>query len=189
VAAAFERSVEVLRSLGAEIVDADWHDAAAARASSFIINRVETVAVHGDGVSASPELYGAELALRVRSNALYPAEGYVRALRARSYIRASVAAYFNEHRLDAVMTPTLPGTACPAGDLFVPDDDGNREGVGSAYTRLTMPFNATGQPALSVPCGRDRLGLPIGLQIAARPYAEARLCRIGHAFEQAAGYA
>jgi aspartyl-tRNA(Asn)/glutamyl-tRNA(Gln) amidotransferase subunit A len=188
VIAAVERSAELLRSLGAEVIDTPWADAAAARAVSFVINRVETVAVHGEGIRTTPELYGEELALRVRSNALYPAEGYVRALRARTAIRSSIAALFNEHRLDAIIAPTLPGTACPADDLFVPDDEGNREPVGSAYTRFTMPFNATGQPALSVPCGRDRSGLPIGLQIIARPHAETRLCRIGAAFEQAAGY-
>lgn len=50
-----------------------------------------------------------------------------------------------------------------------------------------MPFNATGQPVLSVPCGFDPAGLPIGLQIAGRPFAEARVCRIGAAYENASG--
>ena len=51
-----------------------------------------------------------------------------------------------------------------------------------------MPFNATGQPALSICCGFDQRGLPIGLTIAGRPFEEARICRIGHAFEQETRY-
>jgi aspartyl-tRNA(Asn)/glutamyl-tRNA(Gln) amidotransferase subunit A len=51
---------------------------------------------------------------------------------------------------------------------------------------MTMPTNATGQPAISVPAGFTSAGLPIGMQIVGRPFAEARICRIGHAYEQAA---
>lgn len=187
VRAAIEAAITLFAELGCDVVDASWEDAAAARATSFLINRVETVGVHGDGVRANPGLYGEELAIRVQANGLYPAEGYVRALRARSVIRASIARYFADHRLDAVIAPIAPGTAVPADDLFVVGDDGDREHVSLAYTRLTMPFNATGQPVLAVPCGKDRSGLPIGLQIAGRPYAEARLCRLGAAFEAAVG--
>jgi Asp-tRNA(Asn)/Glu-tRNA(Gln) amidotransferase A subunit family amidase len=60
--------------------------------------------------------------------------------------------------------------------------------VNLAYTRLTMPFNATGQPVVAVPCGFDALGLPIGMQIVGRPHEEARICRIAHGYEQAAGW-
>ncbi|MCC2627214.1 MAG: amidase [Thermomicrobiales bacterium] len=49
------------------------------------------------------------------------------------------------------------------------------ESVGVAWTRLTMPFNATGQPVLAVPCGLDGDGLPVGLQLAGKPGQEAAL--------------
>jgi aspartyl-tRNA(Asn)/glutamyl-tRNA(Gln) amidotransferase subunit A len=52
-------------------------------------------------------------------------------------------------------------------------------------TRFTAPFNLTGLPALSLPCGFTREGLPIGLQIVARPWAEAALLRAGQAYEEA----
>lgn len=184
---AVEVALAVFADLGAEVIETPWDEAAAARAASFLINRVETVGVHGDGVRATPELYGEELRLRVQANALYPAEGYVRALRARTVVRTSIARLFATHRLDALVVPAVPGTAVPADDLFVGGDGGAREHVGLAYTRLTMPFNATGQPVLSVPCGFDPAGLPIGLQIAGRPFAEARVCRIGAAYENASG--
>ncbi|HEY7293815.1 MAG TPA: amidase family protein, partial [Dehalococcoidia bacterium] len=55
----------------------------------------------------------------------------------------------------------------------------------TAMTRCTAPFNATHLPALSLPCGFTRAGLPIGLQIAGRPFDEATVLRAGHAYEQA----
>jgi aspartyl-tRNA(Asn)/glutamyl-tRNA(Gln) amidotransferase subunit A len=52
-------------------------------------------------------------------------------------------------------------------------------------TRFTYPFNLSGFPALSIPCGFDRVGLPIGLQLAARPWQEGLLVRVGHTYQQA----
>ncbi|MDE0709682.1 MAG: amidase family protein, partial [bacterium] len=57
------------------------------------------------------------------------------------------------------------------------------EDVTSSYVRTTSPFNLSGQPALTVPCGFDRDGLPIGLQIAGRPFDEVTVLRIGAAYE------
>jgi aspartyl-tRNA(Asn)/glutamyl-tRNA(Gln) amidotransferase subunit A len=54
----------------------------------------------------------------------------------------------------------------------------------SASWRFTFPYNLTGLPAVSVPCGFDRDGLPIGLQIAARPFDEMTLLAAAHAYER-----
>jgi aspartyl-tRNA(Asn)/glutamyl-tRNA(Gln) amidotransferase subunit A len=188
VAAAVETAYEHLRDLGAVMVEAPWADAAVARAASFVINRVEAVEVHAETIRTTPELLGEELRLRLESNSLFPAGGYLRALRVREFAKASIARLYAEHRLDAIVVPTAPGTAALAGDLHTRYEDGTSEPVGLSYTRLTMPFNATGQPSLAVPCGFDREGLPIGMQIVGRPFAEARICRIGHAYEQSAGW-
>ena len=59
------------------------------------------------------------------------------------------------------------------------------EDVTAAYVRTTAPFNLSGQPALSVPCGFDDKGLPAGLQIAGRPFDEATVLQIGAAYESA----
>lgn len=185
VAGAVERAIGVLAELGAEVVETPWPEAVIARAASFVINRAETAAIHAEGVRAAPERYGAELRDRIEASLLLPAESYLRAQRTRTLVKHSIARLFADHRLDALITPTLPATALPAGDLFARFADGSREEAGVAYTRLTMPFNVTGQPALSVPCGFDEERLPVGLQIVGRPGAEARICRIGHAYERA----
>jgi len=185
---ALNDALKALKKLGAKIIEAPWADAGAARAASFIINRVETIGVHEQGLREHPELYAPELLLRLETNLLYPAIGYVQAHRARAAVQYSMAALFTNHQLDALVAPACPGTAVLADDLYVDYANGEREPVTLAYTRLTMPFNATGQPVLSVPCGFDENNLPIGMQIVGRPYDEAGICRIGHAFEQAAGW-
>jgi aspartyl-tRNA(Asn)/glutamyl-tRNA(Gln) amidotransferase subunit A len=188
--AALDAAGDVLRGLGAEVLELDWEDAAAARASSFIINRLETVAVHeallrdGEG---NLDLLNQGLRLRLVAGQFIPAIAYVRAERARLGMRDSVARLFAQHRLDAVMTPVSAATAVDADRPVVTWDDGVEE-AGHAYTRLTQPFNATGQPAISVPAGFDAAGLPIGLQLAGKPHQERQLCQIAHAFEQDAGW-
>jgi aspartyl-tRNA(Asn)/glutamyl-tRNA(Gln) amidotransferase subunit A len=65
---------------------------------------------------------------------------------------------------------------------------GQRIALLAASLRCVAPFNATHLPALSVPCGFTVAGLPIGLQIAGRPFDEATVLRIGHAYEQATAW-
>jgi aspartyl-tRNA(Asn)/glutamyl-tRNA(Gln) amidotransferase subunit A len=184
VAETIESIIDRLRRHGIEVVDAPWDEAGVARACSFIINRVETSAVHVRHLPSHGDRYGDELRRRIEANALFPATGYVKAMQARTVIKRSVARLFEEHDLDALLTPTAPGTAAPAEHTFVQYADGTEEHVSLAYTRLTMPFNVTGQPALSIPCSFDRDDLPIGLQVAGRPYGEEALCAIGKQIEE-----
>jgi Asp-tRNA(Asn)/Glu-tRNA(Gln) amidotransferase A subunit family amidase len=182
----FDHAANQLNDLGASIIDADWDQAAEARLASLVINRVETSAVHEHRVRENSALMGDEWRLRVKAGLLVPASAFLRAQQARKVVRASVVGYFNEHRLDAMILPATGGVAASADDLYLTYVNGQREHVLSGYTRLNMPINATGQPALAVPAGFNKMGLPIGMQIVGRPLAEARICRIGHAYEQAA---
>jgi aspartyl-tRNA(Asn)/glutamyl-tRNA(Gln) amidotransferase subunit A len=184
VAAAVETSIDVFRDLGAEVIDVAWPEAPAGRAIGNLISRAESSSVHERHVASAPGLLGAELSLRVAIGLRMPAKDYVLALRARQAFKRSVARLFAERRLDALVVPTTPETALRADHLVVDWED-EPEPVMTAYTRLTYPFNATGQPALSLPCGFDQNGLPVGLQLAGRPFTEAALCRIGHAYERA----
>ncbi|MDP9368302.1 MAG: amidase [Chloroflexota bacterium] len=176
-------ALDELRRLGATLVETPWAEAAAARASALIISRVESASVHETTLRDAEAGIGPDLRQRLLVGRRVPATEYVRALRARVVVRDAVSRLFASHRLDALATPTVPAVAVPADRLVVEHSDGP-EPLGAAYTRLTVPFNATGQPALSVPCGFDESGLPVGLQLVGRPFAEATLCRIGHAYEQ-----
>ena len=88
-------------------------------------------------------------------------------------------------RVDAFVLPTLPITAIQselAGTEI--QIDGISENATTAYLRLTMPFNLSGLPALSCPCGLSKAGLPIGLQIVGKSFEEATVLRIAHAYQQ-----
>ena len=177
VRSAIDAAIEAMQDAGLTVVDTPWPDAAAARACAFIINRVETAAVH-DGVAINDpdrfSQYGADLRLRVAAGRTVPATVYLKATRARDVLRNSMARLFSDFGIDAVLTPTLPTGAIEA-DRLVIEGTGLDESVGTAWTRLTMPFNATGQPVLALPCGLDGEGLPVGLQLAGIPGQEAAL--------------
>ena len=85
--------------------------------------------------------------------------------------------------LDAIVTPTTPSTAWPR-DATTVEIAGGPESALAGSWRLTYPFNLTGMPAISLPCGFDRDGLPIGLQIAAKPFDEAMVLRVAQAYEK-----
>lgn len=86
-------------------------------------------------------------------------------------------------KVDVIVGPTSPITAWKSGEWTV-KVGGKDESVLSASWRFTFPYNLTGLPAISLPCGYDREGLPIGLQIAAKPFDEVTLLRAAHAYER-----
>lgn len=190
VAAALAACAALLQELGAAVVEAEWAEAGTARAAAFIVNRAETAAVHADLARRDPArfaLLNPDLQLRVRAGGRIAAGDYLLAQRARALLRDGIARHFRTHRLDALLVPSLPATAVPADDPTLRWPDGE-ESAGIGYTRLTMPFNATGQPVLAMPAGFDEGGLPVGVQLAGRPGDEATLFRIGRAYERAAGW-
>lgn len=179
-----DRAAGTLADLGAEIVEADWDLAHEARLVAMIINRAETSAVHENRVRTQKDLIGEEWSYRLKAGLLFPATEYLRAHQARIVIRQSIASYFANERLDAMVIPATAGVAARADDPVLRYTNGTTEHVLTGYTRMTMPINATGQPALALPAGFTSTGLPVGMQIVGRPFDEARVCRIGHAYEQ-----
>jgi aspartyl-tRNA(Asn)/glutamyl-tRNA(Gln) amidotransferase subunit A len=132
------------------------------------------------------EAFGPQPKLRILmgmyvSAAQYEKHYYQRALRVRTLIRRDFDAVFDgkgEHRLDALLAATTPTAAFELGEVY-----GNS--VLMQYADLlTVPADHAGVPALSIPAGLDRGGLPIGIQFMARDFDEARLFRIGWAYEK-----
>ena len=91
-------------------------------------------------------------------------------------------------RYDLLLTPTMPTTAFAAG-VPPPIVVAGRPSMGFGYTPFTFPFNLTGQPAITVPCGIAADGLPVGLQIVGRRYADRTVLRAAAAFEAAQPWA
>ncbi|MGC4105060.1 MAG: amidase [Thermomicrobiales bacterium] len=178
---------EDLRRLGAEIVELEWDGAAAARAVAALVNRVEAGTVHDEHLRVDPELMGQDARMRFETGTIIPGSRYLRARLARQVLRDDIARLYRDHRLDAVVAPTAPAVAPDAETLQVAVPSGI-EGVGTAFTRLTMPWNTTGQPVITVPCGADRDGMPIGLSFVGRPDEEVALCRIAAQYERATGW-
>jgi aspartyl-tRNA(Asn)/glutamyl-tRNA(Gln) amidotransferase subunit A len=185
VATTFEVAAKQLETLGAMLVEFDWADAPRARAIAAVINRAESGAVHHDHIrSDRADLIDNATRSRFEAGDLLPASAYLRAVQAREKVKASIATVYATHQLDAIIAPSTGATAPSAETLMVDYPDGP-EGVGTALTRLTMPWNATGQPVISVPCGFDRDELPVGLSIVGKPDDEIGISRIAHQYEQA----
>lgn len=119
--------------------------------------------------------------------ALVPGTHYLSARRARRVLRDAMRACFERHRLDALLSPTVPTTTMPMA-LVAQGGDGAEDPLSTALHQM-IPPNVTGQPALTVPCGFSAEGLPIGFQLMGRPFAEATLFRLARAYEAAHAYA
>jgi len=104
---------------------------------------------------------------------------YVLAQRARTFLTREFIQTLRD--VDVLVTPA---TIAPAAPLEDSHQAASSLAMSLEYTRFTSPFNLTGLPALSVPCGFTAKGLPIGLQIAGRPFDEATVLRVGHAYQE-----
>jgi aspartyl-tRNA(Asn)/glutamyl-tRNA(Gln) amidotransferase subunit A len=183
VRSAVEDAIRVLEGQGLAIeqVQIPWIEYALP--AEFAICFGEASSFHQRYLRAHPEWYTPDVRLLLEAGELLPATTYVKAQRARVLIQQGFREAFESHRLDALLTPTLPVTA-PRHDqqLF---EHGEPEPVILACVRLSCPANLTGLPALSVPCGFSTAGLPIGLQVIGRPFDEATVLRIGQAYQSA----
>lgn len=187
VAEAFEAAVRTLADLGAEVVEVEIDELDMVMEVEFTLVAVEGAAYHRRLVTESPHLIDPAIRTLFATGLMMPAEHYLTALRGRERIRRGVRDCFERNRLTAALTPTLAAVAARKDqEAFDYPDAG--ESVMSAYVRTTAPANLTGQPALSVPCGFDPAGLPIGLQIIGRPLAETEVARIGQAYHDSAGW-
>jgi aspartyl-tRNA(Asn)/glutamyl-tRNA(Gln) amidotransferase subunit A len=120
----------------------------------------------------------------VEMGRLVTAVDYLKAEQVRARMAEDFRRLFDE--VDVIATPTEPMTAWKRGVDLV-RTAGRDESVLAASWRLTYPFNLTGLPAISVPCGFDCEGIPIGLQVAARPFDEAAVLLCAAAVEAMMG--
>jgi aspartyl-tRNA(Asn)/glutamyl-tRNA(Gln) amidotransferase subunit A len=174
---AFEEAMATLRRLGAEVRDVQIPSLAATH-SFLLIMLAEAYAYHERDLREHPELYGDVLRERLLAGALVTGAEYVQAQRIRSGICREIAAVLRD--VDVLATPTTPKPATPFALAHDPE---------FGFPRSNMPpFNLTGSPTLALPCGFSESGLPLSLQLAGRPFEEATVLRVGHAYEQATSW-
>lgn len=111
-----------------------------------------------------------------------PAVDYVNAQRLRRQVRAAWAEVFV--KIDCLATPTSPIVATRFGQQTA-ELAGDEKPLVRAYLDFTLPFNYSGHPALSAPCGFSTEKLPIGLQLIGRPFDEATILRVAHHYQLA----
>jgi len=182
VHSAAQAALRVLADRGATVLDVDLAHAEDAGKAVAIILSVEATAYHERRLRTSLGAYGDDLQVRLLRGFFIPATDYVLAQRARAFITDEFLSAFRG--VDVLVTPT---TTVPARPI---EEDPGASGAASLamsteLTRLTNPFNLTGMPALSLPCGFTRDGLPVGLQIVGKPFDEPAVLRVGYAYEQA----
>jgi aspartyl-tRNA(Asn)/glutamyl-tRNA(Gln) amidotransferase subunit A len=128
--------------------------------------------------------FGADVRVLLDQGALVPGKDYVTAQRLRRAFAREFLGVFRE--VDCLVTPTTPTTAPKIGETTIRIGDVETD-VRIASTRMVRGINAIGFPAISVPCGRNSSGLPVGLQLVAKPYGEAALFTAAKAIESCAG--
>ena len=173
---AWRGAAQQLVELGATPVEVAFTQLEDAVDIGTTILRSEMTTFHREWYAERPADYSAPTRERFESSIGRSATDYILAQRAREHIRTDLWSAFDQ--ADVLVTPTMPTTASRI-------DEAGKGGALGYSTRFTYPFNLSGMPVLSVPAGFDRLGLPIGLQLAGRPWQEGLLLRVGHAYQLA----
>jgi len=176
------KAIEKLGNLGAIISEVSWPIYHYAMAIASIIQMAEATAYHSNLIRENGSKIYPPVRLRLEAGIFISATDYIQAQRARTlFYRQSLDLL---KKVDLLAGPTVPVTAFPIGtsQLKVGDQNVN---VISLLTQYTRPFNLNGFPAITVPCGFSNDGLPIGFQLAGRPFDEETVLRVAHAYEQA----
>jgi len=171
-----DEAVRVLRDLGAIVEEVVFPDLRDYHICGRVIITVEAHAIHRREVIETPEKFGYTTRRRFQLGAFLSAEQYLSALRFRRKLQVDTRAAMRGY--DLVMTANQWG----APETFEePQPIFHFLGKPS----LTMPFNVTGQPALTVCCGFGSDGFPLAFQLAGRPFDEASVLAAGAAYERA----
>ena len=175
-------AIGVLESMGAVVTEVSFPMFNDSQAISGAILMAEAAAYHRDLLASDGEKLYPPVRVRLEAGLFVSAADYLRAQQARSLFDRQ-ARELLEH-VDLLAGPTEPVTA----PLLLAErvQAGEREvGTTGALTQYTRPYNLTGFPAISVPCGFSEAGLPMALQLAGRPFDELTVLRAAHAYEQA----
>ena len=176
--AAVRAGIDVLRGLGARIVDVEFPLADDLVAMQTTILFADAAAYHHRWMRERPQDYDSRVLAGLQQGATVPAVDYVNAQRLRAVLREKMNDVYR--RVDLLAMPTTPVTAPKIGQAYETVAVGNGQmQLTRALTRNMSPFNLLGVPAMTVPCGFSSDELPIGLQIAGRAFDEATVSARG----------
>src|SRR4051794_34771163 len=176
-----DETISTLKREGAQFVTVELPDQRQLTAACQLVLACEAAAFHKRWLIERPQDYGPQVLMRLQNGLAISGVSYLEALRWRgpalaAYLAATVGA-------NVVLAPVAP----VAAPTIAESDVGNSldaEAVIQRLTRFTRPVNYLGLPALSVPSGFTRDGLPVGLQLIGRPFDEEMLLRIGAALQR-----
>jgi aspartyl-tRNA(Asn)/glutamyl-tRNA(Gln) amidotransferase subunit A len=175
MAAGIETAVQRLSELGAEICEITVAPLAEYAACNRTILTGEAFAIHEKWIRERPQDYGALARERLMAGAFVRAADYVNATRLRRKLADAFQALFAD--IDIALTASSMDPACRIDDP---------QAIEHTYARQARaPFNVTGNPALAVPIGFSKSGLPLSMQIVGRAFDEALVYRVADAYEQA----
>lgn len=179
---AVELAIADLSAQGTEIIELTIDHLEYGLAAIYAIELASSSAWH-DRALQNDETYAMQPDVRtlIEMGRMVSGADLVRAEQLRTLLMTHFQQAFE--RVDIILTPTLPLTAWDQDENQIMIN-GQPENPLAASWRLTYPFNLTGLPAISVPCGFDERQLPIGLQLIAQPFDEARLLQVANAYEK-----
>jgi aspartyl-tRNA(Asn)/glutamyl-tRNA(Gln) amidotransferase subunit A len=178
-------TIATLKREGAEIVTVHLPDQRQLSSAAQIVLAVEAAAFHKRWMIERPGDYGPQVLMRLQNGLAIPGVLYLEAMRWRGPALAAFNAAIEG--VDIVLAPVAPVSA----PTILESDVGNSpdaEAVIQRLTRFTRPVNYLGLPSLAVPSGVTATGLPVGLQLISRAFAEDVLLRIGSAFQRATDF-
>ncbi len=177
------KAISVLGELGASSEDVSIPLAPNAGALTMSILSVEWSNLHRPLFEPNIDELDHNNKIRFLTGSVIPAQYYYKAQKIRAVLRQQILDALE--KVDVLVLPTGPVTAPPVES--VPGIQSKEHALTGLAGRIsfTGPFNLAGTPALSVPCGFSAAGMPMGLQIVGRPFAEETVLRVAHAYEQA----
>jgi aspartyl-tRNA(Asn)/glutamyl-tRNA(Gln) amidotransferase subunit A len=181
---AVESVLDTYRALGATIVEVELPELAWSPEVLMTILAPEATVLHRKRLRERPEDYDPATRRALEMGEFVPGTHYLLAQRARALLCGRMKQLFAALGLDALLSPTMPLTTVPLPDFFADRPDYPGESPALSNVHHSFSANLTGQPALTVPCGLAGNGLPIGFQLLGRPFDEATLFRMAHAYER-----
>jgi aspartyl-tRNA(Asn)/glutamyl-tRNA(Gln) amidotransferase subunit A len=186
VDAAIEAAIRFYRDAGAQLVEFELPILAFSLGAIFAIELSSSTAYHSRNLASGAVTgFTNDVRTLVEMGRLVTGPDYLKAEQLRRVLIDDLAKVFAD--VDVIIGPTCPLTAWPIGEWTV-RVGAQDESVLAASWRLTYPWNLAGLPAISLPCGFDSTGLPIGLQLAGRPFDEMTLIRAADAYERGHGW-